>query len=546
MPNEAPQNDLIAHWPFAGDCDEQGGTGLQVRNNGVEPVASGPEGKSGAAFNGRDAFIEVQDHPALKPGKGAFTVAVWVHTDAERGDVIGDIVSKFDPDARKGAQLYLLTHTGMTTTAQSNYRHLQFGIDDARIDPEWTDCGRPGNAAKVTSLVVSKGTLYAGTLEIGPEEMGHLWRYEGEGRWVDLGNPVGCNSVQSVVEFGGALYCGLGRYMCMGSALGETLNRTPGGQVYRFDPEGGWACCGHPGVEDATPEEVPTTGYESGKADDVFSLTVYRGKLYCTSNHRRGAFVYEGGEDWKYIGPDERVLTFTIYGGELYALINGGPVYRYEGGSEWTHCGGPETSTQTYSALTCAGRLYVGTWPEGEVYRYEGGKTWSPMSRVGYEREIMGMALYNGKAYVGSLPMANVWRMDGGSFTFVGNLDASPAPLRRVWSMAVYQGKLFAGTLPSGHVHSLEAGKMATWDQAFPSGWHHVAAVKADGTLQLYVDGRPMAASTGFRPGDYDLNNDRPLLIGFGAHDYFNGMMSDLRIYGRSLAESEVASLRTP
>src|SRR6185295_17840162 len=97
---------------------------------------------------------------------------------------------------------------------------------------------------------------------------------------------------------------------------------------------------------------------------------------------------------------------------------NGGPVYRYEGGSSWAFCGCPPGSTQTYGAVTSEGRLYVGTWPEGDVHRY------------------------NGKVYVGSLPMANVWRMDAERFRFVATLDAAPAPLRRVWAMAVYQGRL--------------------------------------------------------------------------------------------------------
>ena len=53
------------------------------------------------------------------------------------------------------------------------------------------------------------------------------------------------------------------------------------------------------------------------------------------------------------------------------------PVLRYEGGAEWTDCGCPETSTQTYSAVTFEGQLYVGTWPQGEVYRYDGNTTWT-------------------------------------------------------------------------------------------------------------------------------------------------------------------------
>ena len=43
----------------------------------------------------------------------------------------------------------------------------------------------------------------------------------------------------------------------------------------------------------------------------------------------------------------------------------------------------------------------------------------------------------------------------------------------------------------------------------------------------------------------YDLSNDQPLLIGFGAHDYFNGLMSDLRLYNRALTEPEIIGLAT-
>ena len=544
MTHESLANGLIAHWPFAHDCEEAVGSGLDVRNHGVVLDALGGDGKPAAVFNGQNAFLEVADHPVLKTGTGDFSIAGWVCTRAEN-DLVGDVVSKFDPSTRKGMQLYLLTNTGVTSTAQSNYRNLQFGIDSARLDADWTDCGRPGNAALVAALTVFDGELYAGTLEIGAGEIGRLWHYGGDGRWRDLGNPVGCNVVHSVAAFDGALYCGVGRYMCGGSMLGETLNTTPGGMVYRVDADGRWIYCGHPGAEDATPEETPTSSYSSGKADDVFALTAYGGNLYCASNHRRGVFVYEGGEKWKYIGPDLRIISLAVYHGRLYALINGGPVYRYEGGGDWVDCGRPETSTQTYSAVTCEGRLYVGTWPQGEVYCYAGDRAWAPVGsgRVGYEREIMGMALYNGKVYVGALPMGNMWRMDGQRFTFVGNLDASPVQLRRVWSMAVYGGRLFAGTLPSGRVRAIEAGKMATWDRAFPAGWHHVAAVKHRGMLRLYVNGRETAASAAFNPGYFDLSNDRPLQIGFGAHDYFSGRMRDLRLYSRALTETEITDL---
>jgi hypothetical protein len=350
-----------------------------------------------------------------------------------------------------------------------------------------------------------------------------------------------------LVEYDGALYCGAGRYIGAGSALPEPKNQVPGGTVWRLDPaapETGWDYCGHPGAEGATPEDQPVQGFRTGKADDVVALTVYRGALYCASNHRQGVFRYGGGQQWTPVGlDDQRIMTFTIYRGRLYALINGGPVYRYEGGADWTFCGVPERSTQTYAAVTQEGRLHVGTWPEGELFRYDGGEAWTRIGRVGYEREVMGLAHYNGKMYLGTLPMANVFRLDGNRFTLTGTLDQTPAALRRVWSLAVYQGRLFAGTLPSGRVLALEAGKMATWDQTLPGGWHHVAAVKDGGRLKLYVDGVAVAWSAPFHRADYDLSNEQPLQIGFGAYEFFSGLLSDVRVYRGALAPHEVARL---
>ena len=542
----ALQDELVAHWPLARDPHDHSALGHQGKAEGVDLGAEGPSGRSGTAarFDGSAAAIEVPDHPALRFGRDDFTVAAWVRSDASDADVAGDILSKYDPDRRRGVQLSVVTNGGVTTTSQANYRHLHFGIDDARVDPTWTDCGRPGNAVKVAALAAVGGFLHAGTVENAAGAAGRLWRYEGEQRWTDLGNPLGSNAVASIAEFKGALYCGTGRYIAAGSALGPTLNTVPGGKVYRIETDGTWTDCGRPGAEGATPEEQPASGYATGKADDAVALTVYHGELYCASNHRCGVFKYEGGTRWAHVGlGDRRIMTFAVYRGSLYALINGGPVYRYAGGDQWDYCGAPEGSTQTYSAVICEGQLYAGTWPQAELFRYAGGEGWDKLSRVGYEREIMGMALYNGKAYLGALPMASVWRMDGRQFSFMGTLDHAPVQLRRVWSMAVYNGRLYGGTLPSGHVLSLGAGKMVSWDVTFPSRWHHVAAVKEAGRLKLYVDGRIVALSARSHPSDYDLSNDRPLRIGAGPHEHFKGLMSDVRIYRRALEEREIAAL---
>jgi len=107
----------------------------------------------------------------------------------------------------------------------------------------------------------------------------------------------------------------------------------------------------------------------------------------------------------------------------------------------------------------------------------------------------------------------------------------------------VYNGELFAGTLPSGRVWSIRAGSVATLDNAFPAGWHHLAAVRNRSTLSVYLDGVAVAASGATNPGYYDLSAGTPLRIGAGAHDFLTGRLSDFRVYSRALSALEVASL---
>jgi hypothetical protein len=89
----------------------------------------------------------------------------------------------------------------------------------------------------------------------------------------------------------------------------------------------------------------------------------------------------------------------------------------------------------------------------------------------------------------------------------------------------------------------MEAGKCASYDDDLGPGWKHLAAIRAGGTLKLYVDGKPVATSSSFDPADYDLSTDQPLRIGFGQADYFCGKLADIRIYNRALSEAEVRQL---
>ena len=79
--------------------------------------------------------------------------------------------------------------------------------------------------------------------------------------------------------------------------------------------------------------------------------------------------------------------------------------------------------------------------------------------------------------------------------------------------------------------------------KVFPSGWHHVAAVRSDTGLKLFVDGKLVGTRSEFDAADFDLSNDQPLRIGFGPNDYFKGKLLDVKLYGRALSEAEIQSL---
>jgi hypothetical protein len=517
---------LVGHWPLQGDCRDVSAGRNDAVNHGVDLTADC------AVFHGRHAYLEVPDSPSLRFGASDFSVALWVHTDAELDDVLGDILSKYDQATRTGLNLTLLNSAGVTSS-QPNYRNLLFGIDAGRADASWSDCGRPGNAVYIMAMAVHDGHLYAGTYEQGEGERGHVWRYGGGTQWTDCGSPDLANGIGSLAVYNGSLYAGSTRYNAGGSALEKSLNWNPGGRVFRYDGDGRWADCGR-----------------LGEAAEVFGMAVFRGKLYATTLYHdgKGLYRYEGDRQWTFCGnPGRRVQPLVVYDGHLYAgSYDGGHFARYEGGQEWTDLGQVPDTTQVYSFAVYEGRLYLANWPTGSVFVYDADRNhWTHVGRLGEEKEVMGVAVYNGKLYAGTLPLGQVYRFDGpGNWTLTGQLDTTPdVTYRRVWSMAVYRGRLFAGTLPSGHVYSLEAGKSATLDRELQPGWRHIAAVKAGPQLKLFVDGRCAAVSSPLDPGQYDISTTAPLEIGRGRHDCFNGRMKDVRIYGRALNEDEVAAL---
>lgn len=524
---QADQRGPAGYWKLAGDAKDSSGNGLDAANHGVTFLAKRPDGQGPAAhFDGKSSRLEVGGVAPLR--KSDFTIALWLHTSQLLDDDLGDLVSMYDASRRVGFNLSLRNNTGVTTT-QANTRQLQFGID-AGSEPRWNDEGRPGNAVLAFALAVHDGHLYAGTASINRDETGRVYRYEQGQRWVDCGAPDQCNAISALAVHQGKLYAASSRYRFAGSALPESENQNPGGRIYRYEGGTRWNVVG-----------------QLADVEAVGGLVVYRGHLYASSLYKpAGFFRYEAEGEWSSlpVPHGKRVEALGVFNGYLWATsYDGGNVYRFDGKS-WQDFGQLGDNTQTYSFAILRGRLCVGTWPSGRVFRLNE-ETWEDLGRLGAELEVMGMLVHNGHLYAGTLPMAEVYRYDGGqSWTRTAQLDrTSGVKYRRAWTMAQYQGRLFCSTLPSGRVYSLEAGPSTTYDQELAPGWHHVAAVKQAGKLRLFVDGQAVAESSPFDPANFDLTADEPLMIGAGAGDYFNGAMSDVRLYRRALDAAEIQRL---
>ena len=95
-------SDLIAHWPFREDLKDHSESGLSIQNHGVEIGES--DGQRSAQFNGAETFLEVPCN--LSIGTGDFSCAGWIYT--EETEVVGDILSQFDPETRQGWQISVL------------------------------------------------------------------------------------------------------------------------------------------------------------------------------------------------------------------------------------------------------------------------------------------------------------------------------------------------------------------------------------------------------------------------------------------------------
>lgn len=511
---------LLGYWPLTENFEDISGNGHHAVPRGDVILDT-----DYAIFNGKNAWLEV-------PMEGLdhlqeFSISAMINADDASDDIPGDIASWYDPVERKGFHLSLKTN--YVTTSQANYRQLTFGVDN-NIQSAWMDCGKPGKALIAFSLIDFEGELYAGVCEPGPDEVGHVYRYEGGQKWTDCGSPDQSNSVMALVEYESSLYAGTGHYRLAGSSLPESENQKPGGSIFRYTSDGRWEHCGQL-------PDVTTIG----------GLLVYRGDLYASSLYSPGFYRYEGGTNWKNCGTPfgKRVVAMSVFDGFIYATsYDNGNVYRYDG-QKWEDCGPVGDNTQTYSFISYQGKLYVATWPSGRVFRFDGVEQWKDVGRLGEELEVMGMVVHNGRFMGGTLPLAEVYSYEGDTtWVRMEQLDKTPdVRYRRAWTMAEHDGKVYCSTLPSGHILAYESGKSTSWGRTFPTGWHHVTAVKSMRDIKLYVDGKQVSEKEISFETSMQVPGEIVLKIGFGSNDFFKGQMRDFRIFNTALSPEEIQNL---
>jgi Concanavalin A-like lectin/glucanases superfamily len=540
----------VGYWPLRGDARDHSGQENHAVNHGVN-LETGQ-------FDGRGSYLEVPARPVLDPRTGDFSISSWVYTEPPVLDTLGDVVSKFDPAARRGFTLSLYSTSG-GYNGQGSDRHVAFGIDNARTG-EWEDCGRPSPTSSYVSnsLTVFDGSLYAATTDGATErDWSHVYRYAGSARWEDCGR-VGALKTRGVgpmIVHESSLFAANWSYDWTRVSK-EALDTC---HVYRYRGGQEWVDCGAP-----------------GRCRRLFGLASYNGKLYVLGDDNQ-CHVWEGGQSWRPCGSfpslvhpmlvHDGMLHVGAFGGNVGGAFRQAQVYAFDG-AKWTSLGCPiqmpEREDQIHALMVYRGKLHATTWPTGKVGAYDNGQ-WIDCGRLGDSTESNALVVYNGKLYAGTIPGAEVFRFEGEqSWTRLRRFSspevAEGAPLKnirwgRVTSLTVHGGKLFAGIggytsaladAPAdtrGRVFAFQAGQCVCYDRDLGAGWKHLAALRRGGRLEIYIDGKLQATSQPFAAGDYDLSTTAPLKIGFGEFDYFSGRIREVRLYHRALSANEIAKL---
>ncbi len=549
--NDALTQELVGHWPLRGDTRDQSG-----QNNHGKATGAGAEQGN---FDGRQAYIEVPSSASLDFGRGDFTLCAWVWTAPDTDRVLGDVLSQFNPQRRRGFNLSLKASAG-GYSSQGDDRHVVFGIDDSR-DAVWEDCGRPSATSNYISnaLTVFDGHLYAPITDaVNEADWCHVFRYKGGQTWEDCGR-VGNGKTRGVggmVVHQGKLYASTWSYdwtRVHGNRPGQPPYPADSCRVYRYAGGKEWEDMGQP-----------------GNCPRLFGIATFKGRLYVAGDDGV-CYVHAGEKNWREAGRFPRYAhPLAVHDGRLYAgLLDPAGVDAFDGTS-WKSLGNPQPPpqkcTQIHDMDVYQGKLHVTTWPLGHVMRLEPDDKWTDCGRLGDSIEMNALTVYNGKLYSGSIPRAEVFRYDDGTAWASMRRFLDPAGYTfkdsrewaRVTSLTIYAGKLFAGMgsctsshldAPAdfrGQVYAMQVGQCVSHDRDIGAGWKHLAAVKRGDRLELFVDGTKVAESAPSK-GAYDLTpgpRGQALRIGFGEKAYFAGKIREVRAYRRALEPAAIARVK--
>lgn len=557
-PGQIQSADLVAHWPLDENAqDRQGSLHAAVRGD----VKFGRvAGRLAAEFNGRDAYLQVSDNPALALGEEDFSLSLWVNARRPINGIPGDLVNKWDSLHRRGLNLYLSGGSSAYSSI-SDARHVHFSVDDAFTSPQ-RDHGKPSASnSLISNLVVYQGSLYAGISDATESrDAGRVFRFVEGQSWEDcgrLGDDPTIASVMSLIVHDGRLYAGTGRWDWIIANNKYKDNPPPNTtKVYVYEGNKKWKDMG-----------------EVGKGARVMCLASFNGMLFAGLDRVGEGHVFRlAGDTWIDCGvPDGRnVESMMPWDGHLYVSTHGN-IYRYDADGKFVSIGiEPHGITQIHSMHVHTGKLVLGTWPQGYILRYASDEKWDITGRVGLPpdhkqiNEINALIYHGGKMYAGTIPLSEVYRYehDGNweRLTQLGRrpnwLEASPDSWMRVVALASYQGRLFAGTGSCrgravdsdpegtlGRITSFGFGQMASYEDDLTPGWVHLTAVRRRGTLETYVNGKLAAKSHETPDRPLNITTAAPLRIGFGDLTYFNGALAGVRLYRGALSENEITEL---
>lgn len=495
-----------------------------------------------------------------------FSIAGWVNVKEQGEDLDNSLLSCFDRGERRGVTLSVVTGGG-GYSSQGSAARLSFAIDDGS-SPVWEDCGLPDPESHYVSnsLTVFDGTLLAATTDSRTAEArAQVHRYLGGDRWESLGRPPGVDAhgIGPMVVHADKLFIAPWTYDW------TVVQELPLSfvHVYRRAHSGDWIDCGQP-----------------GECKRISALASYNTRLYASGDDDT-IHVYEGGQEWsvsKRLPANAHAMH--VYNGRLWVgTLDPGRIWSFDGES-WQDEGNPradeDESSQLHSFVRIDGDLAVGSWPLGYVDRRDRATgLWHSLGGPYDATEINALQTYNGSLYAGSLPYAEVSRYDGAEkWTTIRRLHAPAGwrasiiresgwqsrqemeeggdnptsdDLMREWgratSMVEYEGRLYVSTgnctssyqdsgddSRLGAVHALSVGTVATSRASLTPGRHHVAAIRAGRTVQLFVDGELAASCTGDIDGEISL--------GSGATRSSHGL-SDGCWYDFALSSTEVARI---